>query len=69
MIPSQSLWQKQGSHSCRCNHKGDLEDNKTVDSIANKVKGKVNILVNNAGMLDKEPILEGTVTLQESMAC
>ncbi|CAL5223778.1 g6344 [Coccomyxa viridis] len=38
---------------------GDLEDNKTVDSIANKVKGKVNILVNNAGMLDKEPILEG----------
>ena len=51
----------------RCKHgthvwllqQGDLEDSKTVDDIANKVRGKVDILVNNAGMLDKESILQG----------
>ena len=43
---------------------GDMEDYKTVDSIANSVKGKVDILVNNAGMLDKESILDGTLPLQ-----
>lgn len=43
---------------------GDLEDTKTVDNIANKVKGKVDILVNNAGMMNKESILQGVVTLE-----
>ena len=58
----QNMWREHGTHSCHL-PKGDLEDFKTVDNIANKVKGKVDILVNNAGMLDKESILQGAVTL------